>query len=466
MLNHKDKYIHFQLYQQTEFQKFYTAQKKNAPEEQVLVNVLPKASLIQPVDVSGVINASHCLEMLEEDAENWYFITTHLIGNEIFIPVSDPQSAVKGIHTKHFLQLMTLIHTYDYLTPYYQSMLLKESQFVLHNDQLVSKEVFDLSFLPETLPEFAMIKTQLSALVAQAINLLKIYHPETYGAVNWHPLFEKAYTLSSISQIANFWSNEVQALSSRLQPEVLENLYGVTTEKTNGKVAASSHKNYNTLQRTEQLPPNRKNAAIVLTGIIALCLVVFSFAPTIIDYFNHLGTDQKVTDETSQGASDTSKSEAPVPADQNGDTGENTSSSEIEQLDPKNITFVSGLWAYDKSQFHTGDHSLKLTLNKSNTSGTVAFSNLNIKKNAALSLWMRSDSRGNVKATFSFFKGSKEIVTYSETLNFEAGEQWYLMNPISAISSEDLSKADTLRISFSGDVNTLWLDDLLFESFK
>lgn len=472
MLNHKDKYIHFQLYQQSEFQKMYIAQKKTTPEELVLVNVISKAVLVQPVDISGVINASHCLEMLEEDNENWYFITSHLPGKAIFSPTAEPNRTVKGFSTQHFLQLMALVSTYDYLTPYYQMMLLKESQFILHNDQLVSREVFDLSFISKDLPDFTAVKTQLAALIAQGVNLLKMELPEVYGNVSWYAIFENANSLNSLKQITTYWSEEIEVLSRRIQPEVLENLYTIKVEKDSAPGPNPSQRRYATLPAKEESPTNRpapekrKNTAILLTGIIALCLIAASLAPKVIDYFNTLKTEQKTND--SKPVNDTASTNTGNASSETGndDSGGKNASPENEQLQPKNIAFLNGLWAFDQTQFHTGDRSLKLTLDKNNTKGIVEFSNLTIPKNASLSLWMRSDKGGNIQAEFTFSKGNRILGTHKAILNFEAGEQWYLMNPISSTLAEEFSGADNLKIQLSGDANTLWLDDLLFESFK
>lgn len=468
MLNHKDKYIHFQLYQQSENQKIYIAEKKSNPEEQVLVNVLLKAALVQPVDVSGVINATHGLEMLEEDSENWYFITRHLKGEMVFSPTSDSLGTERSFDTGQFLELMNIICTYDYLTPYYQMMLLKESQFILHNSQLTSREVFDLSFLPADLPDFTTVKTQVSAVIAQAIHLLKIHQPETYAMMNWQPLFEKTYQLTSLKQIATFWSKEVQDLSNRLQPEVLENLYAVKSEKEIPKGSGTPQKNYNSLQPSTQPPEKKRNLAILLTCALAFCLIVASFTPSILNYFNSLGEDQKAADTKSSEAPTNSNTEGTTPSNSTDSSNTDTTSPspETELLIPDEIKFLSGLWAYDKTQFHTGDRSLKLTLNVKEPRGKVQFSKLSMPQNPSFSLWMRTDKGGNLSALFSFYKDGHLIETYKENLNIEAGEQWYLMNPISTTLSKDVLEADTLEIQFSGDVTTLWLDDLLFESFK
>lgn len=470
MLNHKDKYINFHLYQQSEVQKFYLANKKYSTDEQVLVNVLLKSALVQPLDVHGVINATHSLEMLEEDSENWYFITSHLEGESIFSPSQGPLTQETTFGTEHFLQLMNTVKTYDYLTPYYQLMLLNESQFLLHQGKLVTREVFDLAFLPEILPDLNSSKAQLSSLVSQSIDLMKVNNPGTYAMVNWLPLFERASLTNTLGEAADYWSKEIQTISSRLQPEPLANLYGVKPPVEKSRAAILPGKKYDSLQPGSQSPRKNTNLAIILTCILALCLIIASFTPNIKDFVTQIASDknqpEKDAPSTSTPKDNTSSGDSKGATGDGTGNASNTPAPESEGLIPENIAFLSGKWAYDMKQFHTGDRSLQLTLDKNNPSGTVEFSNLSIPKNAELSLWMRSDHNGSIKATFTFYKSGQLLYTYKKTLNFEAAEQWYLMNPLSDVFTENFQEANTLKIEFTGEPQILWLDDLYFESFK
>lgn len=472
MLNHKDKYTHFQLYQQTDSQKLYTASKKTNPEEQVILNVIPKTALAQPLDVHGVINATQHLEMLEEDNEHWYFVTRHLEGEPVFARGVEGLVHASSFTTDHLLQLLNLVKSYDYLTPYYQMILLNEKQFIISNNQLETKEVFDLSVLSSSIPDFSASLMQLSLLVKQSVDLLKVHYPETYAMVNWHLLFEKAALCHTLNEVGAFWEEEIQALTHRVKPELLENLYAIQPVKNESSSKANAQKNYQSLQNEGRPSKKKMNTAILITCILALLLAFASFAPLLKDLLSGKGTQNEsaIQDKNQAPASkDTTNSSSAETVPQDSTTGDSlkaVTTSPDEQLDPDQIVFLTDNWLYSSKELHTGDLSLKLTLDQQKPSGKFKLSGLDIPKDSSFSLWMRSSESGSVLGTFVFYKSGKVLKSYESTLNFETADQWFLMNPLSGVSMKTLSEADSLEIEFEGSPQVLWLDDILFESYK
>lgn len=289
MLNHLQKYDGYECFFKNDSQQLMYALHINNTERAVVINQIKKSELPLPIDILGFINASHQLEMLEEDLDNWYIITSKIDGVPIFEFIENPDAPPHGIITKHLSEFITLMHDYDALAPYYQYHLLDASQFVLSHNQLKSKEIIKLSELQEGYIDFNAVKALAIQRLSELIALVGITERETYETVNWVPALEASTSVSSLSELSLIWTNEIEAIRHRLKSTPLTNLYSMKAAESNDPLAIrrlndlDRKKEMETLTQPEPRPPHRIKPAIVLTLILILSFLAVMFFPGLLD---------------------------------------------------------------------------------------------------------------------------------------------------------------------------------------
>lgn len=466
MLNHLQKYDSYECFLKTDSQQLMHALHINNSERCVVINQIKKAALPLPIDVLDLINASHQLEMLEEDTDNWYIITSKIDGVPIFQPTENPDAIPHGIITKHLSEFIALIHDYDHLAPYYQYHLLESSQFVLCHNQLKSKEVIILSVLTEGFIDFNAVRALAIQRLSELIALLGVTERETYETVNWVPILEASASVNSLSALSQLWTTEIEVIKSRLKSTPLTNLYTLKAAESSDPLAIrrlndlDKKKELESLQPPEPRPPYKMNPAIVLTLILVLSFLAVLFFPGLLDQL--MGRKSQAAEAPPNSQETTSSQVAELPA-------ENLlgiSNDPAEKLAFSLISFAEGNWQFDKNQFYSGDQSLRLMLDAQSPNGAILLNPISLSKNTSFSLWMMSDKTLETKIQLAFYKGLEVVQVIDKTISLEAPMTWYLINPLENISYHDLSNSNTLKITFNGDAQTLWLDDLSLESYK
>lgn len=474
MLNHIQHYENITPYSKTGSQEFAYATHKENPEHRVIINQIKKTSLLLPIDVNSIINALHHLEMLEEDSEYWYLITTDTQGVTLFEPIAQNATPACVINTDHFLEFLNLIKDYYLLAPYYQMMLLSEKQFLLNNQQLKSKELLVLSNLDDEYIDFSTVKSQLLPLIGSFLVLLKNSEPAIYLDIDWTETFEASSKTVSLSELSTLWIDEIHRITNKIESTESTFLTGIYAIKASDAKAPSAIRRQaeadkrTELQSLRETPKNSSQGikpAIIITLIIAFILLMIFVMPNLLEQIKRsdlfTGKEKSPSVQTSTTSIDNTKIETTSNETTNGNISNST-----ETLLTDQIKIIKGDWTYDEGQFYTGNKSLKLALSEKSPTGIIQLSPITLSKNTNLSLWMMSDSAGQVIATTRFYQNKKLIQTFETKIIFEAPMTWYLVNPLTDTASAHFSSADSLQFEISGTPQTLWLDDFLLESYK
>lgn len=474
MLNHIQHYENITPYSKNGSQKFAYATHKENPNHRVIINQIKKTSLLLPIDIDSIINALHHLEMLEEDSEYWYLITTDIQGVTPFEPIEQNATPAGVINTDRFLEFLNLIKEYYLLAPYYQLMLLSENQFLLNNQQLKSKELLVLNDLADEYVDFSTVKSQLFPLIGSFLILIKNSEPAIYEDIDWTETFEASSKAVSLSELSTLWIDEIHRITNKIESTESTFLTGIYAIKASDAKAPSAIRRQveadkrTELQSLRETPKNSSQGikpAIIITLIIAFILLMIFVIPNLLEQIKNTNLftskEKAPTVQSLTSNTDTTKNLT----DSNQTTNRKLANS-IETLLTDQIKLLKGDWTYDESQFYTGYKSLNLVLSEDSPKGILQSSPISLSKNTNLSLWMMSDSAGQVIATTRFYQNNKLIQTFETKIIFEAPMTCYLINPLTNTASAHFSLSDSLQFEISGSPQTLWLDDFLLESYK
>lgn len=475
MLNHLQKYENFEAFYQSDIQTLSYATQIDISENQVILNQIKKSAFPLPLDIIATIGALHQLKLLEEDGEYWYIVSTRIKGTPLFAEDNAYLQPSQPLLTEHLIQFLELAKDYEALAPSYQFLLLKETQFILQDNRLCSQELLNLSELPDTPIDFSIIRAQVLQLVSHFLTRLLHTEPTLYSNKNWVPIYDASENMHTITELAMLWLNEINENKSKLQPLPLNNLYVVEPEaaitpaairrqKENEKQAALE---LESLRNDSKQPQKGLRPAVILTLALACILAAIFVIPGILSSFkeNNLVKTPDTTTSQNQSTNDTSKDNKPADSTPAPGTSVDSVNSE-EKLPVNQISFSSGTWSYDTTQFHGGDRSLKLILSAESPSGKFVLDDISLSKNTNLTLWMMSDTAGYATLKILFYNGDKLIHTFEDKTIFETGQNWYMFNPLTSNTTFDLSKATHMEVEVSGSPQTIWLDDISLESYK
>lgn len=466
MLNYLQKFEAIEILAQNEQQTISTAHPINAPSELVTITQLKKQFLPIPFEADSIIRSFSSLKFLEEDAENWYIVTSRYEGTPFSAENVRYSDTSFHLTTENFIQFLMIAKHYEVLSPIYQNILLDVSQFTLFDNKLVSSEVLDLTMIKTHSNEFSEVKSQVLQLISHFIARLIHTEPHSYNHINWTPMYDVSENLLSLTQLCDYWLQEIEKIQ-RLQPTPLNELYAVQAQAVQTPAAVRRQKELEkqavlvSLQQSSKTRSTKLNPAIILTLAVVAVLACIFVVPGIFDSLKQTEQPKNIT-ILDTAPNDQTSNNSTQPAT----TGNDVDVDPLEKLPIEQLAFLTDNLQYDTSRFYSGDRSIRLTLDSKHASGSIQLSDISLNKNTNLTLWMMSSKAGAVKMKLSFYQDQKLIKDLSYLATFESEESWYMMNPISTRGDLDLSDANRLVIEISGVPQTLWIDDISLESFK
>ncbi len=466
MLNHLNRYKITDVICHTDSQKISSAVSLSDPEKRVLINQIYKSHLRYPLDISVMIESFRHLVMLEEDPFAWYVITESISGDtfeNLIALKKDSDSQPPNSETDNELWLfyydqlqrfIRLIKRYLSLPIAFQVSLICVENLKLTPSGLDSDEVLRIDETHEWLGEGDYIQ-HLNHLME---TLLAV--PESLHVLN--EAYKKTLRLSQSAPSTEVWCDIWQSGIEKapLQPAVLESLFVVpSTVVESPSAIRRTTEQHLQKQRETQLeteknrPKTHLNQAVILTGIICIMLLGFIFIPKLL---------YPVPDKPSNQAIKPTPTTPITPLQK----PLQKSDPSAETLDLDRIILEGNDWQIDKTQFHTGDKSLKLTLKNPATPNQLNLTQVKLSKNSNLSFWAMSDKETPVELTLRFVGNGTLYHESHYVLHFESSNSWYLFNPFQSLDFKSLNRVDQIQLSFTGDPSTLWLDDFSIETIK
>lgn len=447
MPNHQDLYLYNEIISANKHQQIILGSHKDRPHQRVVINKIYKDSFILPVDVHSFINGFTQLVMLEEDPQHWYILTKKEEGTLALAPFN--------LHQLN--AYLNWIKNYDNLAPFYQYLLLKDNNWLLKDDQLISKEILFLDDLPEGFIDFHLVRAKVNQVMT--VSVLNLLESGLYSA-------SMSFTLESITplteattELGNLvkqWQSFLQALSLIPQPTKLENLYAVPSDESLTPMAkrrvAETLKAENSQYidyQNKRSQRNKLNPAILATLAICVVALVAIFLPSIKSLFAPSAEDQSSNTPTNQISTQTV-----------------SKPSTTEQLKLDNIQLEGNQWAIDKDHFYTGTESLRLQLTKDEPTGVMTLSPVALTKNTTISLWLKSSMAGTVTLKVSLYDHQTLLKEIISPIVVEAPQTWYMVSPLGTYTLSNPEKVSKMTLSFEGEPQTIWIDDLVIESFK
>lgn len=465
MLNHLLKFDYYQILLTNERQQISYAARKDNPNQKVVINQIKKEALTQGFEISSLIRSFKHLVMLEEDLHNWYFITEQLGG----LPINqEPESFSKmsgelaeetlsthrqAYFENHLSQLIGLYRHYLVLGAYYTAHILTPENLRFESDGLDSVELIVLATNVEALSSDSLVCQNFSNSVKLLVSSLHITNAEALLSS-----LEDQNQIQAMLQKADQWLSheEIVLISSSEEPraENLEGLYikpaqevsaltqrrQADIDKKNATLAASS------ITQTHQ--PKSRRWQVPALVILFLAAIIVS-----VPYLKAMFTPEKLP-EVKPPATQTNTQNQTLPTTQTED-----------QISLDHINLSGNQWQIDKQYAHSGTDSIRLDQVSSQPSNIMTINDINLSKNANLSLWLMTKPSGKVIMNISLYSGKVLVKEIKHVFSSEAEMVWYMVNPLTDL---DLGKqkVDSINIVFGGDIDTLWIDDIQVDSYK
>lgn len=465
LLNHLLKFDYYQILLTNERQQISYAARKDNPSQKVVINQIKKEALNQPFEVSSLIRSLKHLVMLEEDTQNWYFITEQLAG----LPINqEPESFAQmsgelteetlnahrqSYFENHLSQLVGLYKHYLVLGAYYTAHLLTPENLRFEAEGLDSVELVVMSPNTEGQTYDGMVCQNFLNSVKLLITSL---HINTAGALI-NALGEQTQ-IQSLLQSTEQWLNNKEVLLEAVieEPRVegLEGLYIKPVEEVSA------------LTQRRQADLDKKNAALAASSITQThqprksrwqvpALVILFIAAIIVSvpYLKAMFTPEELAEVKPPEKQTTTQTQT-LPTTQQED-----------QISLEHISLSGNQWQVDKQYAHSGADSIRLDQVSSQPSNMMTINDINLSKNANLSLWLMTKPSGKVIMNISLYSGKVLVKEIKHVFNSEAEMVWYMVNPLTDLELGK-QKVDSINIVFGGDIDTLWIDDIQVDSYK
>lgn len=450
MANHQEKYDYYEIYIHNEHQQITYGVHKEHALQKVVINKILKSSYVLPVDVSSFINCFSHLVMLEEDPLHWFIITRKLDGMPLFSEENPKEDQGElSIKKDQMLQFLSQIAQYDFLAPFYQFYLLKESNWIIKDGAVLSKELLIFDQLHEGFIDFSLVRAQSNALILKLISRSDLANIEL---LSLDKITEETQYINSLERLSDYWQKAISTADALPRPVLLQNLYTMPSEAAAAPMAKrrviESVKAANDLSEVENHRKPFIKPAIALTMVTALICLIILAVPAI-----KLLLEPKKESETIANNSQTN-------------SGETISTIEDKSLTLDQIQLEGNGWSIDQSIFYTGTESIQLALTDVNKSGKMIITPIDLNKNSSISVWLRSSQSGSIRMQVSLYHDQEQLSKVESTVPIEANDTWYLTSLLSSNLPKNIEAVNRLEIEWSGDPQILWFDDLIIESYK
>lgn len=464
MLNHLLKFDYYQVLLTNDRQQISYAARKDNPSQKVVINQIKKEALQHSFEISSVIRSFKHLVMLEEDSNNWYFITEQLTGLPIdqasanfeqmtsTLPSEEMTHHLHTYLTNHLNQLTSLYKHYLILGTFYTTQLLKPENLRFVSEGFETTELIVLEDNIENENYDRLASVHFIETIRQLFLALKIELPDLLVK----DLNPETLIVSNLNVLECWLSNpELQtAIQEEPKVETLEGLYVKSVEEVSpltlrrqadlerkkAELEASS------ISQTHR--PPTKNWQLPALVILFAAAFILSL-PYLKGMFNkpEIAEQKPTVVETSKGSETLPVTEPEA------------------KIDLNHINLSGNKWQIDSQYAHTGGDSMRLDEVSTQPSNVMSIKDINLSKNANLSLWLMTKPSGKVIMNISLYSGKKLINESKYTFNSEAEMIWYMVNPLTGLTLEN-ETVDRIDIVFGGDVDTLWIDDIQVDSFK
>lgn len=467
LLNHLLKFDYYQVLLTNERQQISYASRKDNPSQKVVINQVRKDALVQTFEISSIIRSFKHLVMLEEDNNNWYFITEQLDGLPVhqepasFTQLSDQlnQDVIAkqrlAFFKNHVIQLIALYKHYLVLGHYYSALILKPENLRYIAEGLESIELLMLSETNNGNEQVELINNFYTSitLIGQS---LAITLPQTLLTE-----LSAVQRIDEALRLAEAWCEQnetldtpvVDTIPNETVPEPLSGLYVKPIEEasavTQRRQADIDRRNAALATSSISQTHQPKNKRWQIPALIALFVVAVALS---VPYLKDMFQPEKLPVEQKDPSSNTTSEETVTPI-------------EAEPISLDHILLSGNQWHIDQQYAHSGADSIRLDQVSTQPSNTLTINDILLSKNANLSLWLMTKPAGKVIMTISLYDGKELVEETKYTFNSEAPLTWYMVNPLSGLHLGNKT-VDSIGITFSGDITTLWIDDIQVDSFK
>lgn len=452
MANHQEKYDYYEILVHNEHQQITHGIHKEQTLQKVSINKIRKSSYVLPVDVSGFVNGFTQLVMLEEDPSHWYIITRKLDGTALFnAEEHESPVSMSFTHIDQLKEFLDCLKAYDLLAPFYQFHLLRESNWLVKDAHVLSKELLIFDETLDGFIDFPLVRAQANAMILKLFAGLNYLDQEPLSI---EKITQDTQFISGLDALAEYWLALIDLYSNMPKPVRLEGLYTIPSETANAPMAKRRVLESSKLA-TETLSDSTPKAnkpvikpAIALTLITAVICLIILLVPAL---------KLMLSPQPDKNLVDTSQSNT---------QNETLPPVESHSLSLDQIQLEGNGWSIDESIFYTGKESIRLDLTKTSPSGKMIIDPISLNKNSTVSLWLRSSKAGTVRMTVVLYNHESQISKSETTVPLEADQTWYLVSLLGSNIPQNIEDVNRLEITWDGSPQTLWIDDLTVESFK